>query len=88
MSDCYGGLLRYDIDSHSRRLASKASQTFSLRSNSNALSDPQTWLRQLVFSRHHTEGAQAENRSDAEAHEAHWMVGVRRHLDQPQNAGS
>ena len=77
MSDCYGGLLRYDIDSHSRRLASTARQTFSLRSYSNALPDPQTRLLQLVFSRHYTEGAEAEDCSDAEAHEARWMVSIR-----------
>ena len=77
MSDCYGGLLRYDIDSHSRRLASKASQTLSLRSYFNALSDPQTWLLQLVFSRHNTEGAEAEDCGDAEANKARWMVSIR-----------
>ena len=40
MSDCYGGLLRYDLDSHSH--------TLSPRSHSNALYGPQTRLRQLV----------------------------------------
>jgi hypothetical protein len=88
MSDCYGGLLRYDIDSHFRQLASTARQTFSLRSHSNALPHPQTRLLKLVFSRYHTEDAEAEDCSDAEAYAAYGMVRVWGHLDQSQNSRS